>query len=276
MTTDQHTTPTPESDEAYVRGVLESAMSGTRPPADLPRAAIARGRRLRTRRRTTVASAVAAAAALVAVSVPWLVGGPDGPDTRGSDLVATQPPAPTPSRPAGWWDMPATDMVGAVEAILPDGVTVTDPGPLEADNPEGGPAAGAITPRLAGRDGPGSLNVVLYPPKQPGGQYEGIDSSPGQVADCSIETSGHTTCTEVRDQAGTVVGRRLTNRWGGTITNEVVLRREDGGTVYAASANTLDDKWGADSPLSADRPPLSLDQLEDLVSNDVWVTGPGT
>ena len=53
--------------------------------------------------------------------------------------------------------------------------------------------------------------------------------------------------------------------------HEVVLRR-DGGTVYAASANTLDDKWGADSPLSAESPPLTLDDLENLVRNDVWVS----
>lgn len=276
MTTDQHTTPTPGSDEAYVREVLDSAMAGTRPPLDLSGTAMERGRRLRTRRRLAVAGTVAAAGALVAVVAPWLVGGPDGPDTRGSDFVATQPPGPGPVRPAGWWDMPATDMVSAVEAILPDGITVTDPGPLEADSPEGGPASGAITPHLLAPSGPGSLNVILYPPQAPGGQYEGLDSSPGQVADCSVESAGHTTCVEIRDADGTIVGRRMVNRWGGTVTTEVVLRRDGGGTVYAASANTLDDKWGADSPLSAERPPLTLDQLEDLVRNDVWVTGPGT
>lgn len=309
MTTHQHPTPTPESDEAYVREVLDSAMTGTRPPHDLSGAAIARGRRMRTRRRLTVVTTVAAAGALVAVAGPWLVGGPDGADSRGSDLVATQPPAPERARPDGWWDMPATDMVSAVEAILPDGVTVTDPGPLEADSPEGGPAVGAIVPRLTAPAGPGSLNVILYPPVDPDLVVDGtgtavapegecddpelaeatscFEVSPGEEAQvvqtgpatdvgCGGEWTGHTTCAEIRDQAGTLVGRRLTNRSGGTISTEVVLRREDGGTVYASSANTLDAKWGPDSPVSAARPPLSLDQLEDLVRNDVWVTGPGT
>ena len=46
------TAPLPGSDEAYVREVLDSAMSGTRPPLDLPSAALTRGRRLRTRRRS--------------------------------------------------------------------------------------------------------------------------------------------------------------------------------------------------------------------------------
>jgi len=65
---------------------------------------------------------------------------------------------------------------------------------------------------------------------------------------------------------------RLTERWTDSVViNEVVLRR-DGGTVYAASANSLDDTWGPDSAVSAPRPPLTLDQLEALVRNDTWVS----
>lgn len=306
MTTDLHTSPSPGSDEDHVREVLDAAMAGTRPPLDLSTAAMARGRRQRTRRRIAVATTVAAAGALVAVAAPWLTGGGDVADGRGSDVVATQPPAPEPSRPDGWWDVPATDMVAAVEAILPDGVSVTDPGPLTADSPEGGPASGWVNPTLLAPAGPGSLNVILSPVptgisagdgtviapeggcEQP--QLSGVtacnDLGPdGSVTvttgtadvdiSCAAELSGRTECVELRDEAGAVVGRRLTNHWGGTVINEVVLRR-DGGTVYAASANTLDEKWGADSPTSAARPPLTLDQLEDLVRNDVWVTGPGT
>lgn len=260
----------PESDEQYVREVIDSAMSGTRPPLDLPSAALVRGRRLRTRRRVAYAAVGVAASILAAAAVPWVVAGGDR-SVRGSDVVATQPPAPLPETPQGWWDLPATDMVSAVEAILPDGVVVTDPGPLEADTPEGGPSSGWINAQLEGPAGPGRLNMILYPPPAPAGQYEGIDSSPGQVADCSVENAGHTACVEIRDADGTVIGRRLTSRWGGTITTEVVLRR-DGGTVYAASANTLDDKWDADSPVSAPRPPLTLDDLENLVRNDTWVS----
>jgi hypothetical protein len=96
-------------------------------------------------------------------------------------------------------------------------------------------------------------------------------SGPGSDISCDEEREGRAQCTQIVDEKGEVVGRRLTSWWGGTVMTEVVLRR-DGGTVYAASANTLDTKWGADSQLSADRPPLTLDQLEDLVRNDVWVS----
>lgn len=297
-----------QTDEQHVREVIDSAMSGTRPPLDLAHSALARGRRLRTRRRVGYAAVGVAASVALAVAVPWVAAGGDRP-VRDSNLVATDPPAPVPPAPQGWWDMPATDMVSAVEAILPDGVVVTDPGPLEADSPEGGPAHGWINPQLDAPGGPGRLNVILYPDApqalvvdegdgtvfvpQGDGPGTGCDAPELQGAtscveipegeeveagpatptgiSCDAELSGRTQCTQIRDDDGTVIGRRLTNRWGGTVMTEVVLRR-DGGTVYAASANTLDDKWGAESSRTADRPPLGLDQLEDLVRNDVWVS----
>ncbi len=292
MTIHRDPAPLPRDDEAYVREVLGSAMAGTRPPLDLSRAAIARGRRRRTSRRLVVATGVAAAGALVAVAAPWLAADPDRAAGRGRDLVATEPPVPQPERASGWWDVPSADMVAAVEAILPDGVRVTDPGSLEADTPEGGPAHGWINAQLDAPSGPGRLNVVLAPdpssftvaddPTMPAGEGRAPGSGPVEAVpgepdptSCDEVFSGQTTCVQLRDDDGSIVGRRLTNRWGGTVTNEVVLRR-DGGTIYAASANTLDDKWDADSPVSAERPPLTLNQLEDLVRNDVWVTGPGT
>lgn len=261
-----------QTDEQHLREVIDSAMSGTRAPHDLPAAALARGRRLRARRRGTYAVAGIAATLALAVAAPWVAAGGDRP-VRGDDLVATQPPAPLPQQPAGWWDMPATDMVSAVEAILPDGVVVTDPGPLEADTEEGGPAHGWIRPDLRGAGGPGSLNVILYPAPAQATQADGTDLGPGQQAGCDGELLGERArCEELLDGSGAVIGRRLTQRWrDGVVITEVVLRR-DGGTVYAASSNTLDDKWSADSPVSAPRPPLTLDDLENLVRNDVWVS----
>ncbi|MCF6376950.1 hypothetical protein L2K70_04985 [Nocardioides KLBMP 9356] len=257
-----------DTDEHYVREVIDSAMSGTRPPSDLPSIALARGRRLRTRRRASYAAAGIAAIALAGLAGPWIAAGGDRP-VRDGDLIATQPPAPVHPAPKGWWDMPATDMVAAVEAIAPDGVTVTDPGPLEADTPEGGLAHGSISPMLVTTGGPGRLNVILSPgPAEDMGQI-GMDRRIG----CGGESSSdRTRCEELLDAAGNVVGHRLSARWfDGVVINEVVLRR-DGGTVYAAGANSLDDKWSEDSPVSAARPPLSLDDLENLVRNDVWVS----
>lgn len=308
MTVQHHDVPSPDSDERYVREVLDSAMTGTRPPLGLPGAALSRGRRLRTRRRVAVTGAVAAAGVLAAVAAPWLAGS-TGTDARGraDDLVATQPPAPLPRQPAGWWDMPSTDMVDAVRAIAPDGVIVTDPGPLEADTPEGGPGKGWIDPVLTSPQGSGRLNVMLYPEVRrvtldadegtvlaptsgsdpgcaapelsdasacvdvPEGQEVQVDGTEEDRLSCDVEREGRTQCAQIRDGAGTVVGRRLTSTWGDVVTHEVVLVR-DGGTVYAASANSDDEKWGVGSPIAAARPPLTLDQLEDLVRNDVWVS----
>lgn len=260
----------PGSDEQYVRDVIDSAMSGTRPPVDLPASALARGRRLRTRHRATYAVAGIAASLALAVGVPWLTPGSDR-SVRGGDLVATQPPAPLPEAPLGWWDMPATDMVDAVRAIAPDAVTVTDPGPLEADTLEGGPAAGWVRPGLQGPAGPGALNVMLHPGPV---RSATVDGEGTVVApSCGVERStDRIRCEDLLDADGEVVGRRLSERWdAGVVINEVVLHR-DGGTVYAASANTLDDKWDVDSPVSAPRPPMTLDDLENLVRNDVWVS----
>ena len=164
--------------------------------------------------------------------------------------------------------MPATDMVDAVRAIAPDGLTITGPGPLDADTPEGGPAHGWIRPDLEGPTGPGGLNVILSPGPSPALGLVGTDVD----VRCGGETSAdRANCSELLDTDGVVVGRRLTTRWkDGIVINEVVLRR-DGGTVYAASANTVDAKWGADSPVTAERPPMGLDDLENLVRNDVWV-----
>jgi hypothetical protein len=248
-----------------------------------------------------------AASVLAAVAAPHVLPGTGGSERDGSDLVATQPDAPLPEAPRGWWDMPATEMLSAVEAILPDGIVVTDSGPLEADSPVGGPGHGFINPRLRSAAGAGSLNVILSPystdaitvteddatviapssgagcdapelssatscEEVPEGEViEVAPSGPGSDISCDEEREGRTQCTQIVDEKGEVVGRRLTSWWGGTVMTEVVLRR-DGGTVYAASANTLDTKWGAGSQLSAHRPPLTLDQLEDLVRNDVWVS----
>jgi hypothetical protein len=269
MTVHRHDAPTPESDEHYVREVIDAAMSGSRPPHDLAAGALAHGRRLRTQRRVAVACSAVAATLLVVVAAPLVLDGAGTSTRDGNDLVATQAPAPVPQAPQGWWDMPALDMVNAVGAIVPDGIAVTELGPLEADTPEGGPATGWIAPVLAGPGGSGRLNLMLYPdPARTVPRTGGVE--PDRLS-CDEEHEGRTRCTQIVDEKGDVVGRRLTNRWGGTVTYEVVLRR-DGGTVYAASANTLDEKWGADSPPSADRPPLTLDQLEDLVRNDVWVS----
>lgn len=299
-----HTDPT-DAHETELRDLLQRGMADTRPPSELAARALGRGRRLRARRRLGVAAGAVAAGAAAAIVLPFALGGASTTvvDPAGAPGPAAAEPTeaqPVPARPPGWWDMPATDMVAAVAAILPDAVTVTEPGPLVADSEEGGPAVGSINPVLTGPAGPGRLNVILYPDPPadqpadeagcgPTGASPGLPCAglpargeadltavgEGQLVDsqleigCAAEIRGRTTCTEIEED-GTVIGRRLVVRWGQGVAHEVVLRRE-GGTVYASAVNTLDEKWDNTSPSSADQPPLTLAQVEDLVRNDTWV-----
>lgn len=274
-----------EPHEAELRDLLVRSMSGTTSPSDIAPHALRHGRRLRTRRRLGIAvGAVAAGAA--ALIVPVVLGGGSTPaiDPAGEpSSSATAPTQESPDSPLldGWWSMPATDMVSTVEAILPDGVVVTDPGPLQADTAEGGPGAGLINAVVTSDAGPGRLNVILYPTIAPptessvqidgGGSIE-VDVAPYEEGDisCPGDLAPRAQCAELRAGDGTLVGRRSTTTFGDVTTLEVVLRR-NGGIVYAAAANTLAEKWGRTSPASAEVPPLDLDQLEDLVRNDTWV-----
>jgi hypothetical protein len=248
--------PPPESDEQLVREVIGTAMSDTRPPANVLAAALARGRRLRARRRVAIGSGALAAGVLVGVAGPWLLsGGTESGQVAHDGAVAAETPTPRPPTslsptpgpaPAGYWDMPAVDMVVALEAILP----------------EAGPASGYVHSTLASTFGKGDTNVMMSP--DPGVGEAARISCPGNLV-------SPVSCTELVDQDGTHVGRRSTSRTGDVTTFEVVLTVGDG-VVYAATANTVDRKWGANSPLTAPRPLLTMDQLMGLARNEVWTS----
>jgi hypothetical protein len=75
-------------------------------------------------------------------------------------------------------------------------------------------------------------------------------------------------CEELLAPDGTVIGHRSSITSGEAKVLAVLLRR-DGGQIYAAADNNMP----ADQPgTSGKAPPLTLDQLEDLVRNDTWVT----
>ena len=93
------------------------------------------------------------------------------------------------------------------------------------------------------------------------GDDDGDISCPGNLAP-------RAQCSELREN-GTVIGRRSSTTFGEVTTLEVVLRR-DGGTVYGATANALDEKWGRTSPASAELPSLTLGPPEDRLRNDAW------
>lgn len=315
-----------EADEQYVHEILTSAMTDARPPTDLAATSQLLGRRQRTRRRIGMVGGAVAATTVLALAAPSFLGGESSVvvDPAGPAVGASEPPVEpeilAQPAPKGWWDMPATEMLEVLEDTLPEGVSVSSPGPVTADTPEGGPAQGWIRPNLAFPEGAGALNVILtpnppdsvtlVPEPGPDGEMTGVptagsatrdvcvsptpadggsDSDAGECTElsdedfivveaegttdisCDAEWTGTTDCVQLYDEAGEVIGRRLVNITDGIIHHEVVLRRQ-GGTVYAASANTTDDKWGEGSPATAERPPLSLDQLEELVRDDVWTS----
>jgi hypothetical protein len=287
-------------DEADLRDLLERTLSGTTAPPEIGPHALRLGRRLRTRRRVCLAASAVVASAVAALILPAALGGGSATVVDPAGEPSSSATTPTRESPAdentdGWWSMPATDMVSAVEAILPDGVTVTSSGPLIADTPDGGPAVGWINATVAGPSGPGRLNVMLFPtiadaptaigsatPSATASTTEsatdpsaedvetGVGDGQASYLSCAAEHTGRTECTQLRNEIDEIIGRRLINHSGPIDTFEVTLLRE-GGIVYAAAANTLDDKWGRQSTASADQPPLTLDQLEDLVRNDTWV-----
>lgn len=295
MTVQRHdAAPMPESDEQHVREVIDSAMSGSRPSVDLTAGALHRGRRLRTRRRLGAAAGAVAASVLAAAAAPWWLGAGAGAGGQVATDGTVASPAPAPTElpveaPEGYWDMPSVEMVRTLEAILPDGVEVTDSGSLVADTEEGGPAKGFINSTLGTEvDGElvhGNINVMMWPDVQT--WTAALDEplpdrdEPTVVTEeeraevdrlgCDAPLGHFARCHEIRDRDGTLVGRRSVLESAGLRTLEVTLSR-DGGMVYAAVVNTVDDKWGTDSPLTAPAPLLTMEQLVALAENDAWVS----
>jgi hypothetical protein len=278
--------PLPGSDEAYVRDVIDAAMADVPPPLDLPGAALARGRRLRARRRMTAAAVAVAAGLAIGAAGPWLAAG-DGAASRGSDLVATQPAAPEPTQPQvpkGWWDMPSRTMVDTLTEMLPAGVVLVGTGDLEADSPQGGVGRGFINSTVGtSMDGgvvTGNVNILMWPARTTPVALEGVGAEEatfqvGVQADwltCPGNLGPSTSsCTEISGPGGERTGRRSTTVIGDIRILEVVIVSGDG-IVYGATANTDDDKWGAESPVTAPRPLLTTAQLEAIVRDEVWTS----
>ncbi len=218
MSTTSHTTPTPGADEQWVREVIDSAMSGSRPPQELTDAALARGRRLRARRRAGAAGAVVAASVLAAVAVPWALGGQDGRATGGGDLVATQPPAPDqPPAPEGYWDMPARTMVEELTELLPDGVIMVNTGRLDLVPSSAGRASGTLNSTLGtdmgGEIVTGNVNLMTWADAAGVAALEGVGGhettftvGPTDTLACPGNLIDPVTCTQVLDGNGRIVG----------------------------------------------------------------------
>jgi hypothetical protein len=77
-----------------------------------------------------------------------------------------------------------------------------------------------------------------------------------------------------RSEDGKVDGYVLRTVSGDLVVLAVVRNTPDGGRVYVAVANSIDDKWGEDSALvpGALGPPLTQAQLARIAGDPAWTS----
>lgn len=269
---------------ADLRERMDAATTDLVTPAGLTDAVLSDGRRLRRRRRTLAASGGVVAAGVVAALVAVNLGG--GTATTGTD-VATQPPAPpaatvtvpgdTPSSwngegdpfpepPPGWWDAPGHLLAAQLQVALPDGVSVAR---SEEDT-------GFLQAELDAPDGPGRFEVILYPPDLAAGEERttGNARGPGHRSrtKCGLQARYADTCEELTDRDGRTIGRVVTFPQHQVTFYEATLLGPDGGLVYLATWNATDEKPGTGTEPSSETPPLTPEQLRDLVQDPAWTS----
>ncbi len=248
-----------------LHGVLDRALTDLETPTRrIQEGAVARGRALRRRRRAVATLGSIAAAALVAtVALPSLAGTDDAGNRVAHESTDTDPTLY--QAPPGWWDMPSRVMRHRLDSLLGPGLTVVDTHPVEdGGGPGKEPNGGWLQVDLAEDGAPaGGLNVLLYPPAEDG-------EVTGDRVGCPGNLEHPTTCTELVDRRGEVVGRSARWRSDGVVVLEVTLVRPGGGLVYAAASNSSDDKWGQESSTDREHPPLTLGGLRDLAADPTW------
>jgi hypothetical protein len=293
---------------ADLRERIDRAMSDLSAPEGLTPAVLTEGHRLRRRRRVlTSATGLAAAAVVAGLVVANVGGGTPSTETGFATEPSAQPSVdqPSPSAglpslapetdlesyepPPGWWDMPSEQMAAHLEQLLPEGVTASEV-VTESDDPAPGQDpinSGWLHATLEGDAGPGGFEIILYPPE--------LDNVPDPVTTTDAEGNENTqmyaegtsyqqrtncpgnlirpdSCVEITGGGGVHIGRESVTTTRGVTVHEVVVNGPDGGLVYFATSNSTDDKWGALSTVSANEPPLALDQLRELALDPVWTS----
>lgn len=286
-----------DDDAGSLRERMNRSLDGLAVPGDLPGAVLSAGRRARRRRRLAATGGTLGVAAL-AVAVVWpLAGGADDPTPVGSpegttgwatspdagqdrrpDATASDPGEPTPgipqySEPApgeadGWWNRPARQMFAALEERLPDGMTIEHAYPDLADE------VGVLVVRTDSPAGQGTIELRL---SAPGERSNDMRCSAYSWAWSKAERDLYNAeCHELTDPGGEVVGRVISTdarEAGGQLRDHTVeLRTEDGGMVSGAVANVVDGKWYPNAPASAQLPPLTERQVEDLMRDPIWTS----
>ncbi len=295
---------------ADLRERFDHAMNDLSAPDGLTSAVLADGHRLRRRRRILTASTGVAAAAVITALVAANLGGsapstgpqvatqPPAPtpastqDPKGGGLPrpgpAEWPNDPFPDLPEGWWDAPADVLLAHLRTTLPEGIEITDYdlGPTDRAPGEPGVSAGWLHATLTGPDGPGGFEIILSMPdlEDPPDPVTTTDAA-GNEGTTMLATGpsnlvkvkcGHharytDTCVEILDANGEPMGRVTTFLQDGTITfHEATFLGPEGGLVYMSAWNATDGKPNPDTPQSAPVPPLTPDQLRDLVQDPAW------
>ncbi|NYJ00445.1 hypothetical protein HNR19_001143 [Nocardioides thalensis] len=269
-------------DGADVRATLHRALHDTTAP-DVTSTAMAAGRRIRNRRRGAVAAGgISAIAAVGALTFPALGGGgstaPDPVPLGGSP--SQSPSHPFPPVDEGWWSMPAPRMLAELEARLPSGVTNADPG-TDAEERRGQP--GNLWLHLDAPTGTGAFNLLLQPPiaelptgtrtwtDENGEEHTSVAADPvpyERRIGCKPE---YLRCELIRDEDGTVIGDVSTEVDEGTTYHNADLVLPDGGAINVYVADSTGDKPGY-APPTADAPPLTFEQVLELVQDPVWVS----
>ncbi|WP_228941703.1 hypothetical protein [Nocardioides sp. Leaf374] len=208
MTDPSHQTPHQPDHDARLRERLAHAVDGLRAPDVLP-AALARGRRQRTRRRLVQGTGGLAVAAALALAAPALADGwPGGPDPSGPPVavdpatgpgtgagegrgsaprtppVETDPAACDPDAAAtGWWSRSSEQVRDDLAGLLPAGTRIggTDdasPGAWGGDlvSSEG---SGKRSGEGSGEDADFASVTLLPPPGVPGGRTSLAELSAG-------------------------------------------------------------------------------------------------
>jgi hypothetical protein len=259
------------TDETLVRDALDDAGNELAAPVlRLTETAISRGRRLRRRRRLAIAVGSLCAVAVVAVPSVVLMG--DNPARDGD--VANDPsvslPDPLPiSEQAGWWDMPAPEMLRRLEYVTPEGRSYTDPiltneGENAPGEPVGVMRGYLVADVVEAGTTVGGVNVILYSPRS---AYRDQWTCPG-----NLDLDAPFRCSEITDHVGDPVGRTLVVTTGPITVHEVVLRQDDGGVIYVAASNSADTKWGASSTPASDQVPFTVADLLDIARYRQWTT----
>ncbi|MGV9450834.1 hypothetical protein [Streptomyces sp. NPDC003635] len=250
-----------EHDEERFEGRLGHALRDAVDGFDADRTALvaggrSRGRRLRLRRRAAVlggAAGIALVGAGTALLVPW--SGGSAPPAAGSDVAGqpsgTSSPAPLTSR----------ELITTLEGLLPEGKISEQ----QARGTEDSKLPPYVRLVYDDGEGPGAIGVSLNRVEP------GSDQAREAVACPDQALVPHDSCVSTRMADGSLLklfqgyeypDRRVDTKWW-----SADLITPSGQHVSVSEWNAAAEK---DAAISRSEPPLSTDQLKNLVAAQVW------